>query len=438
MKNLKRMTSGLLVTLMLLMTMIMPAAAATTILISNGDITDESTVLPIVFTITNDGATAVTDTLTVTVTDTDGLITGSVPTTANTVVQAQTFTVAAGTTEEVTYNVAIVGGNANTAYTVGVSAAGTTGNLGAGPFTATLEVTPSDASPSEVVDGLVDNVDVERNYAPGDSVTVEVGLDNSLATSADFTDVSVEAWITDASGDRVEDRQDSSEFNLNNDEEETLSFTFGLPSDADEGIYTIHLSVDSDQGVLDLDSSETFDVERADHSLYFNSVAFDSTANAGESVDFAVSLYNNGLNDEDNVRTSVTVSGVGVSQTSGNYVVEEDQDTIRYFTLSLPSTMGTGTYQITLHAWNGDVDVSETYDLVVAGVAAPAEAPEEADDSASIITTTVVSDSSSALLGSQWPVVAVLLAVLVLWVLRREAPVRTTTRRGRKKKDVYY
>lgn len=379
MKTWKKLMSGLMTTLLVLTTIMVPAAASPAITVKSGEITDAATVLPVYLEITNDGVggNGNQDTLWYQITDTDGLLTGSAG--ANWTVQNYQVTVPAdGDPYQFPIDLAIAGTPvAGQSYNivVGLAASGngmfatTLGDQGTPTFIdTTLTITPTIANPTELQDGLIDDIDFDDNdYAPGETVEVELTLEDA---NADYNDVTVEAWIADPDGDRVGTKEETSEFNLYvEDDEEVVTFEFDIPSDADEGVYTLHVVVESDEGQLDLSSSETFDVERADNSMYFESVDIGSAAIAGETLDFAVTLFNNGLEDENDVRTSVTISGVGVSQTSSYFTVEEDDDAVRYFTLQLPGTMTAGNYQVTFRAWNGDVDIVETREIVVANAA---------------------------------------------------------------------
>lgn len=362
MKIWKRMTSGLLTTLIVLMTLMTPAVADVDSISTTAILIDDETETISFILNTNslvDQGVSPLDVLVEaknTVTSQSATVTISVPAVPNDPSDPVTAT----------FTTASLGLDIVDTHTIDIEVFDT---LLVSLATDTVDVNVTTIAPdAPIAEGLIiDDIEVDSDYAPGDTVTVDVTLENDFDTDVD--DVTVEAWILDGDDDRVGDKQESREFNLNDGEDEELTFSFVLPNDADEGIYTVLVEVDSDSGLLDSDF-ETFDVERAENSLFFDSIAFDSTVNAGDSMGFAVTLFNNGLNDEDDVKTSVTISGIGVSQTSDYYTVEEDDDAVRYFTLSLPSTTSTGTYQITFRAWNSDVDMSDTRELVVSGTSA--------------------------------------------------------------------
>lgn len=536
----RKALSGFLATLLLLTTLAIPAAATgvavtTSDMVATGTVDTDDSILPIVLHLSNhnsgpSGATG--DDLDIQVDDADGLLGLSWNTSTSVVVnynEANQLLIV----EVPISNPNIENEIGNTFdVDVTVTSIGSTsplfGGSTFGPITLTYEVVA--ATPNELQNGLIDDVDLDNNYAPGENVHVEVTLDNA---NQDYNDVTVEGWIEDASGDRIGDKEESKEFNLDaNDDEETVDFDFKLPNDVDEGTYTLNLVVISDEGQLDLDSSYDFDVDREQHSLFYDDVSFDSTVKAGDSLDVAVTLFNNGLEDEDDVRAQVIVSGVGISQTSDYFTVEEDDDATRYFTLTLPSSMSQGTYEVTVHSWNNEVDVSEVRELFVdlaaptmanmSGVSTTADNPVKAMESvtggayiltvanneaaqktytievagtdgwaSASVTPSVVSlapgasgqvsvfvspnedasglqqfsvyvkdgativdtlpltasvTASSSPLGTIGTIGSIalvgLVALAVLWVWKREAPVRparrTTARKGKKKDNVYY
>jgi methionine-rich copper-binding protein CopC len=238
-----------------------------------------------------------------------------------------------------------------------------TGNSGA----YTLVV--STVTPDYYEPGLVQDNDYEDEVSPGDTLVLELELDMSeVNTGSDesnhvtYEDVSIEAYLVDAQGNRVSDIQETSDFNLGTDEEETVTLQFEVEEDLEEGTYYIFLDAVADEGRLfqfthQSTDSLKFDVERADHSLVVTDLRASNGATAGDSLDVAVTILNNGQGDENNVLVSLSVAGE--TTTSNYFTVEEDEELVRYFTLTLPSG-ASGNELVTVAVANEDVSVSSS------------------------------------------------------------------------------
>lgn len=214
----------------------------------------------------------------------------------------------------------------------------------------TLTVNPDTVDELEAT--LVADSDYEDEVSPGDTIVLELELENGNTI---YNDVSLEAYLIDGNGLRVSDIQETSDFNLGVEEEEVVTMNFLVEDDLDEGTYQIYVVATSDEGTL---FEETYDVtvERDEHSLVVTDLRV-SNAAAGETVDVAVTILNNGQTDEDNVLVSLSVAGQTV--TSDYFTVEEDEELVRYFTLTLPSG-ASGNELVTVAVANEDVSVSSS------------------------------------------------------------------------------
>jgi hypothetical protein len=133
-----------------------------------------------------------------------------------------------------------------------------------------------EATPDYYATNLVADNDYEDEVSPGDTIVLELELDmtrvNSGISEANwltFEDVSLEAYLVDSnssSGLRVSDIQETSDFNLAGDEEETITMRFEVDEDLEEGRYYIYVTGTSDQGDLFAEYFP-FDIERDEHSL---------------------------------------------------------------------------------------------------------------------------------------------------------------------------
>ena len=215
-----------------------------------------------------------------------------------------------------------------------------------------------------VATDVLDDLDYDDEVAPEDTLNVDVNLDNQ--EDQKFYDVKLKAWIEDENGDRLGERVETDEFDLSIDEEDDKILKIEVPEDADEGDYTLYVRAESDQGCL---FEETRDVEitRNEDSLKLEKVGFDSETNAGKDFNVAVTVLNNGQNDEKDVRVTVELEGLDLSQKSQYFDIENDEKITQYFTLTIPENVKEGEYTLSITAKNDDVKTTKDYTIKISG-----------------------------------------------------------------------
>ncbi len=248
-------------------------------------------------------------------------------------------------------------------------------------FDITLTVT--EAIPdkdTEIAPGLITEIDIEEDeVAPGVDVEFEVVLE--AAEDERFEDVTITAWLEDVYGERLTDKYETGEFNLgrtDDDDEESRFMTIEVPEDADEEEYFLVVRVEGTEiengvgieGLLDMSRNDIIDVVRNEHSLEIQSVETRGTAAAGSTLDFVVTVLNNGNNDEDDVVIRVAVPELGISQASMPMTIEESEEITNYFTISIPQNAEANEYSVLVSAFNSKyTDVSQ-FSLDVSGTEA--------------------------------------------------------------------
>jgi len=182
-----------------------------------------------------------------------------------------------------------------------------------------MDLTVNSETPAIHEENLITADLDETTLNPGDTVVVEIDLENG---ATDYDEVTVEAKILDSNGERVGDKVEVNVGHLEADYDETMTVSMALPSDIDTGAYTVQIIA-------------TGDVERHEHSLTIESVQHNSNSQAGDTYSVAVSVLNNGESYEENV--VITVSMAGVTQTSTAFAVDQDDEIVQYFNLAVPS-----------------------------------------------------------------------------------------------------
>ena len=318
-----------------------------------------------------------------------------------------------------------------TAITLAVSNAPATGDYTALNGTSvTMTVNPETVDELEAT--LVADNDYEDEVSPGDTIVLELELENGNNV---YNDVSLEAYLRDSNGLRVSEVQETSDFNLVAEEEETVTMQFEIEEDLEEGTYEIYVVGTSDEGTL-FEETYSVSVEREENSLVVTDLRVSNGATAGETVDVAVTILNNGQTDEDNVLVSLSVAGETV--TSDYFTVEEDEELVRYFTMTLP-TGASGNEVVTVNVANEDVSVSASSTVNVDAVAQTTSLTEE--QVAALLDARLNNNNDVNGMSLGWLVAGLLLVYLLVsskGMMPTTSRATSTSSRGRKSSKKYY
>ncbi len=219
-------------------------------------------------------------------------------------------------------------------------------------------------------------VDFEDTVAPGSSVAVSF----VLSAGMDVKDIKITGQLAGEKDSRAELRVSKM---LSGNERE-LKLMVGVPNDLREGTYKLTLNAEGRaNGIVRAQQfAGNLVVEQKDHSLYFKSVQISSASvTAGDSIDVAVRLVNNGRNAEDSLKIKAELPEIGASQTIRvtDTLMQEDDRTI-YMTLKVPRDADSGLYMLKVTASNADVSATtsglvEVQEFVSASQATGRQAP---------------------------------------------------------------
>ena len=318
-----------------------------------------------------------------------------------------------------------------TAITLAVSNAPATGDYTALNGTSVI-MTVNPETVDELEATLVADNDYEDEVSPGDTIVLELELENGNNV---YNDVSLEAYLRDSNGLRVSEVQETSDFNLVAEEEETVTMQFEIEEDLEEGTYEIYVVGTSDEGTL-FEETYSVAVEREENSLVVTDLRVSNGATAGETVDVAVTILNNGQTDEDNVLVSLSVAGATV--TSDYFTVEEDEELVRYFTMTLP-TGASGNEVVTVNVANEDVSVSASSTVDVDAVAQTTSLTEE--QVAALLDARLNNNNDVNGMSLGWLVAGLLLVYLLVsskGMMPTTSRATSTSSRGRKSSKKYY
>ncbi len=200
----------------------------------------------------------------------------------------------------------------------------------------------------------ISGVDFEDTVAPGDSVAVSF----TLSAGADVKDITVTGQIAGEKDSKAEVAV--SKISSGNDRD--LKLTVSVPNDLREGTYKLTLDAEGKASgrVRAQQFAGSLIVEQKDNSVYFKSVQISSSSViAGDSIDFAVRLINNGKNAEDGLKLKAEIPELGASQIIRitDALMQEDDKTF-YMTLNVPRASESGLYTLKVTAGNADVSAT--------------------------------------------------------------------------------
>jgi hypothetical protein len=180
---------------------------------------------------------------------------------------------------------------------------------------------------------------------------------------------------------------------------------------------------------MSADNEFSFDVERDEHSILITSVQYDESAQAGETVDVAVTMLNNGEGDEDNVQVSLSVASA--AQTSSYFTIEEDEEVVRYFTLTVPNG-ASGEELLVVRAANADASDSYSGSISVGAAADSSSLTEEQINA--LLDARLSGDDEHSGVSLAW----IIAGLLLVWTLHQNVRRSKPTRGRKKSKKVYY
>jgi len=216
---------------------------------------------------------------------------------------------------------------------------------------------------------LVSDVDFDDRVAPGSTVPVTVTLEN-IDLSKDVEDITVKLWLEDSDGKLVGERYKTHVVQVQQDNEKDVKLSIVIPRSAEEGEYTLYASAEGEWekgGKVSSEWSGEFEVELEDDSVAITDVQLStSSATAGDSIDAAVSVLNNGNDDQTNVKVRVSIGDAESSILIPTLAEGEEQ--IVYMTLQMPKDLDAGIQTIKIQAYNGIVSSTATKDIVVEAV----------------------------------------------------------------------
>ncbi len=233
----------------------------------------------------------------------------------------------------------------------------------------------------------ITDVNYDDPIAPGATLAVEVELTNSHPAQ-DFEEVNVKAWLVDSFGDRITDKAVAGPMQIQQDSEKTLTLNIAVPSDVEPGDYKLIVEA---EGIWEkgthretVKAENTVEIEQNDDAFFVQSIRTDKdNYYASDKVDAAVTVMNNGIEDQDNIVVSIAIPELGIEKSLkifGTLFAGNSQT--MYFTFDLPEDADGGIYTLTATAGNALAKASSSTDFEV-------KKPIVVDTSTNVKSTTV-------------------------------------------------
>ncbi len=203
---------------------------------------------------------------------------------------------------------------------------------------------------------------IRGDFLSGDELPVRVEL-NAIANGKVRVEVEVE-------GPEDEDDMEAETelFEVEAGQSYVKNVLVEFPSDLETGIYAVRISV-TDRTNDEVVWTATIDVNRKEHSLRIDDVTFSPglTVQAGRSLLATVRVENNGAEDEEDVKVTLSVEGVGQDVDYIDEIDEDDEEDSEELYLKLNECLEAGDYQglVVAEFRNGRKQVEEEFTLHV-------------------------------------------------------------------------
>lgn len=241
---------------------------------------------------------------------------------------------------------------------------------------------------------IIEDVDIDDPYHPGDIMSVDITLENNHQ-SKDVEDIKVRVWIEDDDNDKITNKVRYDIKRIANDREKDFCIDIQVPKDAvDDDDYTLHITAegewDGKENVEAREWVEEFEVEQANHKLNIESVKlYTNHVFSGETVDVAIDVANTGKEDESNVNVKVEIPEINAEKTvSLLNTIGSGYDYTTYLTLEIPDAES-GVYTLVAKVYNANTGDIYEQDIVVEKVTVM----QNTDGSAPITTSAAVAQT---------------------------------------------
>ncbi|MCX6709643.1 MAG: hypothetical protein NTV63_01665 [Candidatus Woesearchaeota archaeon] len=185
----------------------------------------------------------------------------------------------------------------------------------------------------------------------------------SSVQKVDINNIAIDAVISEIDdGDDLELDSDVADFDLTYGKKVEKTVSFILPSKIDEGTYDMTVDVEGEDENGAIHSVRwliRLDVEKESHDLIIKEITITpSEVSCDRSAEVRVRILNRGSQDEDSALITIENKQISVGQRD-QFSVSSDEEYTSYFTIEIPSSAASATYNILTKAY---YDIDEEMD----------------------------------------------------------------------------
>ncbi len=236
-----------------------------------------------------------------------------------------------------------------------------------------IKIISSDGNSATVGDD-----DTVKNIKPGDSLTIEVPVENRFSSNdnVDLEDIEIEVVNDDLDVDESETISSIAPRKI-----KTASFRFTVPEDIDDDDYEVEITAESeDENGANHGEKFSFiiNIEREDHEISIIRVAaVPSSITCETSTELTVNIRNTGTNEEDATFLRIVSADLKFSQVVGPFDLDEDQSRQSTFSIPILPNQTVGAKRITVESfYEGDV-LSDRENVVLSYAGCQSTTPQQ-------------------------------------------------------------
>ena len=246
-----------------------------------------------------------------------------------------------------------------------------------------------------------DGETISREAEPGSTVKFKIKFKNNYTDAEDLKIEDITATVTIEEIDDGDDLdEESSEFDVREDDDKTVSVEFDIPIEVDEDTFDVTIEAEGeDENGTDQSVTWTvsLELEKETHELrFYRNTLSPSEVKCGATTSFNLGIINTGSDDQEDVELTISNSDLEYSTlvTISEIEAEPFEDECRYskiFKINVPRTAEAGIYPIDFKATydDGDELIEDSVDLTVTECKEEEEVvpPEDEDEEDVVVVT---------------------------------------------------
>jgi len=194
----------------------------------------------------------------------------------------------------------------------------------------------------------VNEPDNGDEFAPGETIDIEVNIENN---NDDPMDVVVEAFLYNLDGDDEIERVTSDSVEIDDGDDDDFDLSLDIPSqdldEDDEYILFIKAFDDGNEDENCNEDSIDIDIEREDHKVVVESfTVLPNILSCNDVASMTVTVLNIGSKDERDILVEVKQPELGISESSEEFDLNNDDDAVRRFTFTVPDNAQAKDYTV--------------------------------------------------------------------------------------------